>query len=199
MLTDNPKHKHWVRTRKRPVNAKITHWSDSQKIDCVTTFITLGSIAQTAAVTRIPESTVKVWRNTEWWKELERELRNSEKLVLSSRLKTVVERSLDIVADRLQNGDFIYNQKSGEIIRKPVNVKEAAHIANTFIEQRERLEGNENYTVDKENIATKLDKLKQEFKNIVERNKQPEVTDVIFVGEDDAVHEEREERLQERE
>lgn len=181
----------------------------SSRIETVKTFLIFGgSTRLTSAAMKIPEQTIYQWRRQEWWHELERELKQQENMQLSARLKKIVERSLDVVADRLENGDFIYDQKTGEMRRKPVAMKDAHKVAIDSNTQRQLLEQNENFVVAQEQVQDKLAKLAEAFASL--SKPKVEVTDVVFVeeapktllpdeieyddetGEDNALHEGRE-------
>lgn len=183
MLTDNDKKKDRKSPARRAVSATTNRpWSDSQKLETVTTYLMLGgNVALTAATLKIPEVTVRYWKKSEWWQEVESELRREENLQLSARLKNLVEKSLDVVADRLENGDWIYDQKTGELKRKPVILKDAHKVAVDLVDKRQKLQTNENFTVAAEQIEDKLSKLAKAFEDLASKKPKLEVTDVVFV------------------
>lgn len=209
MLSDNEKAKNYVpAARRNPDAATNLRWSDSQKIEAVTTFLMLGNVTLTAATLRIPLITLQQWRRTAWWKELEADIRKQDNLVLSHSLKKIVDKSLAIVSDRLDNGDYIYDQKKGCLVRKPVPLKDAHKVVTDFVTQQQKLVTPEAHTIAEEGIKERLEKLAKSFEAFA--NKQTEkapvlVTDVVFLnetqvqeneGEDHTLHEEREEGLQ---
>jgi transposase-like protein len=218
VLSDSPRFRATT-PKRRAVNATTNrHWSDSQKIEAVQTFLLLGSIKQTARTLQIPEVTVLSWRKKEWWQELEKDLRTQENIVLSNKLKTIYEKALGETADRLENGDFVLNQKTGTLIRKPVGLRDAHRVVMDTIALKDKLTTHEQVVVAQENIHEKLAALALEFAKVadkIETKPAVEVTDVIFAdapddretpvdevdeeGEDDAIYEEREEGLQEGE
>jgi hypothetical protein len=122
--------------KKRDISAKGKHWSDSQKLEAVQLYLMLGNLRATAAALRIPEITVKVWRTSAWWKELEAELKLQDELQLSARLKKIAARAFDAVEDRLEHGNFVFDQKTGEVRRIPVNVKDAHKVASDAVAQQ---------------------------------------------------------------
>src|SRR6185437_15902379 len=109
MLSDDLK-KRYMPTPKRRKEGEIyrRRYSDSQKIEAVTTYLMLGSLTMVAAMLKININTLKVWKKSEWWKEVEQDLRVQEDLQLSKRLQHIVTKSLNVVEDRLESGDFVY-------------------------------------------------------------------------------------------
>ena len=118
------------------------HWPKEKKLQAVTQWLALGNLKLVEATTGVSHGVLKQWRIQPWWKEFEAEIRNTENLELDSKLTKIVQKSLDAVADRLENGEPVLNQKTGEIIRKPVTMKDAAKVTNDFITKRELLRGN---------------------------------------------------------
>lgn len=146
------------KTRRRALEAKGKHWSDSQKLEAVQTYLMLGSVRMTSAALKIPEITLKVWRASTWWKDLESELKIQDELQLSTRLKKIAEKSFAAVEDRLEHGNFVFDQKTGKIRRIPVNLKDAHKVALDSIQQKELI-GKKH--VDVANDGQILDKLEQ--------------------------------------
>jgi hypothetical protein len=88
----------------------------------------VGKWPLVADATKIPIDTLKKWKQADWWKEYESEIRRAKNLELGGRLQTIVNKASDVVLDRLEHGDFQYDPKSGKFIRKPVNAKTAGDI-----------------------------------------------------------------------
>jgi transposase-like protein len=175
-------------------------WSDTQKIEAVTTYLMLGgNLSQTSKALKIPLQTLNVWKYSEWWNHLERDVRKEERLTLSTKLKKVMDLSLEVASDRLERGDWIYDQKAGELRRKPVSMRDASKLAMDAANLRTKMDLNENHTIANEEISSKLEKLAEAFTNLSKGIKvtQEEVEDIEFVEEViDALHEERSEGLQ---
>lgn len=180
MLSDNPDRKGLKSKQRRAVGSKNKSWSDSQKIEAVTTYLALGELRLTANVLKIPEVTLRNWKSKDWWKEIESELRHQDNLVLSVRLKKIIGNTLDVVEDRLANGNFIYDQKTGQLVRKPVDVKDAHKISMEMLDKHEELINKQPTTISAEALDDKLDKLAAKFAEIARAAKAPVVvTDVL--------------------
>lgn len=199
------------RTKRRAIDAKGRHWSDSQKLEAVQTYLMLGSVRMTSAALKIPEVTLKLWRSSAWWKDLESELKIQDELQLSTRLKKIAEKSFAAVEDRLEHGNFVFDQKTGKIRRIPVNLKDAHKVAIESIQQQELIA---NKHVEVANDGQVLDKLEQlaakfaematdKFKQIQDEPRTVEMVDIVDNDEeedyDDAIHDWGETGLQERE
>ncbi len=184
MLSDSQHKKEAAARRKElPKVKKKKNHSDETKINAAKAFLVLGSIKLVSATLKIPEPTLFIWKRTEWWGNLIKELQIQENIVLSAKLKNIVEKSHEVVLDRLENGEFIYDQKAGKLIRKPVALRDAHKVAVDLTNQREMLKITEQVQVAEEDIKTKLDKLMVAFSEAVKAKPSVEVTDVVFVKE----------------
>lgn len=182
MLSDHPTMKYRPSNGRRAVSSVSKYWSDSQKLEAVTTYLSLGNLALTGRVLKIPEMTLREWKQKEWWKEIEGELKVQDNIQLSSRLKRIIESTLSATEDRLANGDWIYDSKFGELKRKPVSMKDAHKVGMEMIEKREILDNRMPTSVTVEQIDDKLQKLAEKFEQISQGRRSIEVTDVI-IGE----------------
>lgn len=181
-LSDNPHIKQLPSLPRRGKRAiDKTRWSDTQKIECVATYIKLGNITRVSELLNIPRPTIVTWRATQWWADIEKELRAEENIVLSSSMKTLVDKSLLAIEDRLDKGDWIYDAKQGKPVRKPVSMKDALKVSTDLIDKRIAIATHENYTVAQENISEKLQKLAKSFEEFATTKAPVNVTDVIFV------------------
>lgn len=183
MLSDDEHLKNLPSNRRRAVDASGRSWSDSQKLEAVTTFLSLGNLAQTSRLLGIPEMTLRTWKQKDWWKEIEVDLKTQDTLVLSARLKRIIESTLAVTEDRLVNGDFIYDNRTGSMVRKPVSMKDAHKVTMDMIQRRDIIDNKQPTEVSIEQIDDKLAKLAQKFEEIASGKKTIEVTDVI-IGEE---------------
>ena len=199
MLSDNPLYKTFKSPPRRAVEADTNkRWSDQQKIEAVTTYFMLGgNLSQTSKALKIPLVTLAMWKRSEWWNSLERDIRKEERLALSTKLKKVMDLSLEVASDRLEKGDWIYDQKAGELRRKPVSMRDAGKLAMDSANLRTKMDLQENHTIAQEEIAGKLEKLAEAFTNLSKGIKitKEEAEDIEYVEEireeDNALHEER--------
>lgn len=184
MLSDNDKGKN-ENVRRRSVNAVTNkHWSDSQKIEAVTTYLALGNLVLTSNVLKIPEMTLRGWKQKDWWKQIEDELAVQEDLQLSTRLKKILETTISATEDRIKNGDWFYNNKEGVLQRKPVAMKDVHKVTMDIIDKREHLAGKTPTSVALEAVDERLKKLAEKFEQIANK-RTIEVTDVISGEEHD--------------
>jgi len=121
---------------------KDTNWPIEVKIGVVTRYLAIGNMALVAASTGMDHQTLRNCKMQPWWKEIEAQIRATENLQLDTKISKIVDKSLDAVLDRVENGDFIYDNKTGDIKRKPANMRDIAKVSTEMITKRELLRGN---------------------------------------------------------
>ena len=167
-------------------------YPEKKKIEVVTTYLVLGKAPLVEAVTGVPRQTIRVWKMQPWWKELVDEIQTEENTELDSKLSRVVDRSLDVVMDRLENGDFILDSRSGEVKRVPVKMRDAHRVSAESIDKRQLIRRKQEITADKATVEDVMKKLAMQFQEFVQLQVKKEKEKVI-----NAVHDEREAGLQE--
>jgi hypothetical protein len=152
---------------------ELVHYNDKQKLEAVTTYLMLGSIPLTAATLKIAERTLWYWKRSEWWSTLVNEIKKEDRLVISAKLRKILDRSWSLVEDRMENGDWVLNQKTGELMRKPVGLRDASQVAFNAAAMYDKLDKADHFVVATDQIEEKLNKLAQAFTDLANGKKAP--------------------------
>ena len=142
-------------------------YPESKRVEVVTTYLTLGSAPLTAAVTVVSLPTIQHWKLTDWWKDMVRDIMDSENIEMSAKLKRIVDKSIDVALDRIENGDHIFNPRTGEVMRVPIKVREALKAVDTMIDKRQILQEKPTKIVEQRTVDDRLNKLAEEFARFV--------------------------------
>ena len=180
MLSDTPSMKSRKRNQDRSILAKTNKsWSDNQKMEAVQSYLLLGNLAMTGRILGIPEITLRVWKRSEWWKDAVAEIKSQEKVELSGKMKKLLDASLSVVEDRLINGDYQFDQKTGQVVRKPVNMKDAHKVAMDMQERQEMLDKAlaEKEDTSDSGIESRVLKLAEQFAEMASKKIQQKVDD----------------------
>lgn len=142
---------HYVYIKNKKTKAgQPGHWDEKKRLEVLTTFMATGSQSLTSAMTKVPGETIRLWRKQDWWKERMQELQSDNTLQLDSRLTKVMDKALDAVVDRIENGEYMYDPRTGEIRRVPAKLRDLQKVAVD--------------SIDKKLLLTKANKEKQEAK-----------------------------------
>ena len=142
-----------------------TTWSMEHKINAVSQYLVLGNMALVSASTGIDHALLRAWKGQPWWKEVETQVRATENLQMDTKLSKIVDKSLDAVLDRVENGEYFYDQKLGQVKRKPANLRDVARVSVDILSKRELLRGNatERKETTQVSVADQLKELALEF------------------------------------
>jgi hypothetical protein len=183
-----------------------TQYDEKTKIKAVVLYNQVGSLRAVADTLGVRYDTMRQWHITDWWKEVEDDLKAQKRTKLSGQMLKLKDKAIEIVEDRLVNGDFFYDQKTGELIRRPVGADTAANIMRTTLDkhlQMEEMALLEKKVATEEKITDRLKKLGEDFQRFA-KAKELQALPSSEEGTDgeisnNAIHDERETGLPEGE
>lgn len=157
-------------------------WTWETKVAVATALIDLGNRRLVAELSTVPYDTIRDWQKTDWWVTLQQEIKASRRAELNNKVTSIAEKALIALEDRLVNGDYILNNKTGEIVRKPVGAKEANSIAQNLLTQKIKMEEQEQTAVAiQESVPEMLKMIANEFAKINRKIDKSQATDISFV------------------
>jgi hypothetical protein len=156
--------------------------SEKTKMKVVATYVATGSNSITAQMCKIPLKTLEHWKTQKWFNDQVQELKNSRNTQMSGDLKKVFDKAVAQLEERVDNGDFVWDQKTGKVIRVPVGSRNLNQIAKDSLDRQVLLD--KVTTAPKEehlDINQRLTELLQEFKRIGRSGAYQREGDIIDV------------------
>lgn len=176
----------------------INSWQ--RKMDAVARYMLLGNLRVVAEQLEMSYNTLSEWKRQPWWADMVETLRKQKKQKKADSLNKIIENGIEILQDRLEYGDYVLNQKTGEIVRKPIGAKETNVIVNQLLQRQNELEeAAEKYSAQEENVQDTLASIAKAFQKITRQINKEDATTVNFVEiveNKDALHDEWKTRLQ---
>ena len=163
---------------------KRSIWTQNQKLQAVSTYLMLGNMSETAIVTGIPLPTLKLWKQSDWFKDYSLQLQTEDVQQMSSNLKKVIDKALKAVEDRLDLGDAQFDQKTGDIIRIPVKAHVALKITTDLMTKQQKLYENPVKEQVEKTIDDRLLKLSEEFARFATAKKNTIDIEAIEIKQD---------------
>jgi transposase-like protein len=164
------------------VKGKRTHFTDKEKLRAVSTYAVAGNSRRVAEITGIPEGTIRSWKSTDWWHEAMQKIVVEQDDELGTKLTNLVNKAVDEVNDRLENGNYVYNPKLDKLIRKPVDAKELAIVTAISIDKRQLLRGLPTSRTESVSQTDRLSKLQEQFKQFVTAKEVKQVDGELIVN-----------------
>lgn len=141
-------------------------WSEGERVEAVKTYLVLGNMAEVSRATGVPYDTLRKWQYSDWWSEIEEALNHEDNFSLSVKLRNRISKAVDIVEDRLDNGDFQYDPRTGKFIRKPVSLRDTWKVAEGMTKTKMNLDNVPLQKASQQAITETLVKLTEEFQKM---------------------------------
>lgn len=170
-------------------------WPLEKKMEAVECYLRHGNLKQVSLQVGVNYNLMRKWHGQPWWAEIEAELRKVGTIKTDNKLTTIADKALDATLDRVENGDYVFDPKTKKIHRVPASLRDVNRVAVDMLSKQEALRQNDKTTESsKISVEEHLKMLANEMAKWFEKDLKP----VIELEEvEDAVYEEREERLQE--
>lgn len=169
------------------------HWSAKKKTEAVCLWITGMSLTQISAELNVPYHTIKDWRTTTWWADIAKDLRSEDTQKLDAKLTKILDKSLDTLMDRLENGEYIYDQKTGKVRRAPAKMRDATVAFNAVMDKRQLIRKEPTRITEQASTSEQLKNLAQQFAEFVTGKKQEEPQEKLvneYIDEETIVRDE---------
>lgn len=161
---------------------KAGEYTWEHKIKVATTLLATGNLAHAAREHKVSYDTLQDWKKKPWWPKLLAEVRSAARGELQSKMSKIVTKALDAVEDRIENGEVILNNKTGELLRKPASLRDVSTVANNMLHQQIQMEKLEKgATIQQETMQDLLKQLHGEFAKFNSNVKKNSATDIPFV------------------
>lgn len=169
----------------------LTTYSWSDKSKAVQLYMLNGNMRIVSEAMEIPYDTLSDWKHSDWWPQLVEELRAAKRAKTGVKLSNIIETSLEVVQDRLENGDFILNNKTGKLERRQVSLRDAAAVTNNLLTRQLQMEEiADKMENTKATVQETLTMLAKEFQKMNKQKQKSLATDVEFKDTPDDIHEE---------
>ena len=158
-----------TKARGRPVKRSNPKWfSLEKKVEACTLYAVYGDLVEVSKTTGVPEKELRSWTKEVWWDEIIKQVYTEQNDKLGGQITRLLEDSLVTLNDRLTNGDYVLNQRTNEVVRKPVDARVLTHLFHSLAVQRRLVRGEPTAIKETRSVDDRLNKLAEEFKKFSE-------------------------------
>lgn len=125
-----------LRLRRDLSHEKHKRFPPEKKIEVVTKWMALGNMRIVAELTGVSYQLCRMWKQQPWWADLVAEIKASRDIQVDNKLSKLVDKSLLLIGDRLENGNIVWNRKLSQIENIPISISEATKVADTLLTQQ---------------------------------------------------------------
>ena len=153
----------------RPIPAVRKGWyTDDEKLNACAVYAAVGNITEVSRLTGINALTLRDWTGTEWWGEVLRKIRFQLNDQLDSKMTKIIDKALDSVMERITDGDYYVDKKTGKVKQIPMKGRDLAVVSTTILDKRQLIRGEPtNISAKQSNADTRLEALAEEFAKFV--------------------------------
>ena len=117
------------------------YYNLEQKTDACALYCVYGNVDEVSDMTGIPPKILREWKDEPWWAEIQKKVFVEQNEKLASRINGVLDKSLEHLVDRLDNGDFLWDVRKSKLVRKPVDTKVLGTLFNNLVHRRQLIRG----------------------------------------------------------
>jgi hypothetical protein len=182
------------------------HWNEKKQLEVVTTYLALGNLAESSRVCNVPLITIKKWKAQPWWAELVSDIQSGEGQRADNKMSKTIDKALDLIMTRMEEGDYVYDQKTGRLVKVPLKARDLERVASGLFDKRQLIRKQPTSIKQSDlNQKDRLLELAEQFAKFAGMKIEQEkvVNEYIegdfneLTGEDNALHDQRQEGLQE--
>lgn len=163
---------------------ELGHWSEKKHLEVVTTYLALGNLTETSKVCNIPLITIKKWKASPWWKELVDDIQNGEGQRSDNKMSKTIDKALDLILQRMEEGDYQYDQKTGRLVKVPLKARDLERVASGLFDKRQLIRKQPtNIKASDLNQAERLLELAEKFAEMGGKKIEEKVVNEYIEGE----------------
>lgn len=85
-------------------------YTDERRWEVVALYLVKGSVNAVSRETGVPPSTICSWKKSDWWHDVSNQIAAETEEKRRSGFSLIVEKSIDGVLDRIENGDEVHTK-----------------------------------------------------------------------------------------
>jgi hypothetical protein len=139
-------------------------------------------------VINVPLPTLTKWKHALWWNELVDDIQSGDNQKADNKMSKVIDRALDIIVERLEQGDYQYDQKTGKLVKVPLKARDLERISSGLFDKRQLLRKQPtNIKADTLTQTDRLLQLAEQFAKFAGKPVEEKVINEYIEGEYDPV------------
>ena len=173
---------HFVYVReKKNLPHEPGRWDKKKQLEAVTTYLATGSIAETSRIINVPYRTVQSWKlESEWWPKVVEEIQSGENQKVDQKMSRIIDKTLEKLVERIEDGDYMYDQKTGRMVKVPLKARDLERITSGLFDKRQLIRKQPtNIKSDPSNQADRLLKLAEQFASFAAGKEKEEPKEIV--------------------
>ena len=81
--------------------------------------------------------TVTLWKSQEWWSKLVNDIQSGEGQRTDNKMSKTIDKALDMLMERMEQGDYQYDQKTGRLVKVPLKARDLERVVGGLFDKRQ--------------------------------------------------------------
>lgn len=159
------------------------HWSEKKHLEVITTYLATGSVGETSKLCNIPSITIRSWMQKDWWESTIKEIQSGEGQKQDNKMTKVIDKALEMLITRIEEGDYQYDQKTGRLVKVPLKARDLERVASGLFDKRQLIRKQPTNIKESDmNQAERLLKLAQQFSEFAGNKVEEKVVNEFIEG-----------------
>lgn len=154
------------RTIPRRVNYNKSFIPPEKRVEAATVFAVTRNLDIVSQVTGVPLNVLKRASVEPWWHNIVAEAVKQKNDELDGKITDALDKGMDVLLDRIQNGEIYVDRKTGVARRVPISAKTVVLAADVLFDKRQLLRGEATSRSDSITPEQKLMQLKEQFEKL---------------------------------
>lgn len=154
-------------------------WADKIKTQAVALYIATGSPSTVAKELNVPYNTITTWQATQWWKDAIKASQQENLDKVDVKLTKAIDKALDQIMDRLEQGEYIWDPKTGRVKQMPAKLRDLNTAFSSLMDKRQLIRKQPTKIIEQQSTAAQLQDLAKQFSAFVTGRTKGETFDTL--------------------
>jgi hypothetical protein len=139
---------------------------EAKRIEVATLFAVTRDFNQVSQLSGVSVKMLKNLSVEPWWDNIVSQVVREKNEELDAKLSTVIDKAVDVLSDRIQNGNVYVDRKTREHLRTPVNVKDTSIALDILFDKRQLIRGESTSNTKTVTYNDRLKTIRATFENL---------------------------------
>ena len=180
MATAGGRYRYIAAPKRQDITQKDRHvWANKKREEALAIWLATGSIKEASVQTNVPLNTVASWHQSQWWKDRVKQIHQEADDRMDVKLTKAMDKALDGLLDRVQNGEMVYDPRTGKIRQVPAKLRDLNMAFTSIMDKRQLLRRQPTKIIEQTSTAQQLQQLADHFASFVNGKTKGETFDTL--------------------
>lgn len=151
-------------------------YSELDKIQAAAAYVATGSSDKAGEMVNIPGRTIRTWTKEDWWPNALAQAREAMSEELDGKFTEIIHRATGELIDRIEYGDEVINQKTGETYRRKLSARDLSIVCGIAFDKRQLIRAQPT-CIDQRQVSETLEMLAERLGDVSPKDRAGRLID----------------------